>query len=406
VLFISVPLPRRIQSEEVNLLESLAEIAATTLRRMRLYEDTLRRVKQLQALQIIDRAITSSLDMHLTLNLLLEQSLEPLGADAADVLLYDANFMRLHLVASRGFRNRKLDSFDLGLGQDAVGKCVSERRPIHVFSLKTYPNFPQRTELFQQEEFLSYVGIPLIAKGQIKGALEVFFRRYFNPDPDWMEFFQGIAQQAALAIDNAQMFSELERSHFELSIAYDATILGWSNALDLRDKETEGHSQRVTDLTVQIAKAMGISEEKIVHIRRGALLHDIGKMGVPDHILFKPGPLDEEEWKIMRQHPQYALDMLSPIAYLKPALDIPFCHHERWDGSGYPRGLKGEEIPIAARIFAVADVYDALTSDRPYRKALSHQQAVDYIRQQRGIQFDPKVVDVFLRIIENNPNET
>jgi PAS domain S-box-containing protein len=406
VLFISVPLPRRIQPEEVNLLESLAEIAATTLLRMRLYEDTLRRVKQLQALQIIDRAITSSLDMHLTLNLLLEQSLEPLEADAADVLLYDANFMRLNLVTSRGFRDRKLDSFDLGLGQDAVGKCVSERRPIHVFSLKTYPNFPQRNELFQQEEFLSYVGIPLIAKGQIKGALEVFFRRYFNPDPDWMEFFQGIAQQAALAIDNAQMFSELERSHFELSIAYDATILGWSNALDLRDKETEGHSQRVTDLTVQIAKAMGISEEKIVHIRRGALLHDIGKMGVPDHILFKPGPLDEEEWKIMRQHPQYALDMLSPIAYLKPALDIPFCHHERWDGSGYPRGLKGEEIPIAARIFAVADVYDALTSDRPYRKALSHQQAVDYIRQQRGIQFDPKVVDVFLRIIENNPNET
>lgn len=406
VLFISVPLPRRIQAEEVNLLESLAEIAATTLERINLYEITLRRVKQLQALKVIDRAITSSLDIQLTLNLLLEQSMEPLGADGADVLLFDPNLMNLSLVANRGFRNRKSNLPPLGLGQDAAGQSVIERRPMHIFSLKTSSQFPHRIELFRQEDFQSYVSIPLIAKGQIKGVLEVFFRKYFNPDPDWMDFFQSIAQQAALAIDNAQMFRELEQSHFTLSIAYDETIQGWSRALDLRDKETEGHTQRVTELTEKIAKAMGISEEKIVHIRRGALLHDIGKMGVPDKILFKAGPLDEEEWKIMRQHPQYALDMLAPISYLKPALDIPYCHHERWDGSGYPRGLKGEEIPIAARIFAVADVYDALTSDRPYRKALSHHQAVEYIRQQSGIQFDPKVVEVFLRLIEEDHNQT
>ncbi|MBX0330930.1 HD-GYP domain-containing protein, partial [Oscillochloris sp. ZM17-4] len=161
-----------------------------------------------------------------------------------------------------------------------------------------------------------------------------------------------------------------------------------------------GHSLRVTELTVAIARALGLDEEQIVHIRRGALLHDMGKLGVPDHVLLKPGKLDEEEWALMRRHPELAYEMLSPITFLQPALDIPYCHHEKWDGTGYPRGLRGTQIPLAARIFAVADVWDALTSDRPYRAAWSKEKALAYIKEQSGSHFEPETVAVFLQVMQ------
>ena len=194
--------------------------------------------------------------------------------------------------------------------------------------------------------------------------------------------------------------SNLERAHTELMTAYDATIAGWSHALDLRDKETEGHSQRVTLLTLKLAGAFGMNQEELIHIRRGALLHDIGKLGIPDSILHKPGKLTETEWEMMRRHPQYAYDMLYPIDYLHPALSIPYCHHEKWDGTGYPRGLKGEEIPQSARLFAIADVWDALTSDRPYRPAMSEEFASNYVQEQSGKHFQPEVVELFLKMIK------
>jgi len=194
--------------------------------------------------------------------------------------------------------------------------------------------------------------------------------------------------------------SNLEQAHVELMAAYEATIAGWSHALDLRDRETEGHSQRVTQLTISLAEAFGLSQDEMTHIRRGALLHDIGKLGVPDGVLHKPGPLSEAEWVVMRQHPQQAYDMLLPIDYLHPALDIPLCHHEKYDGTGYPRGLKGEEIPLSARIFAVADVWDALTSDRPYRLAWDKEKALAYILEQSGKHFDPQAVRLFVKLIE------
>jgi putative two-component system response regulator len=196
--------------------------------------------------------------------------------------------------------------------------------------------------------------------------------------------------------------ADLQRSNFELVRAYDATIEGWSRAMDLRDKETEGHTQRVTELTIRLARVMGMSEAEIVHVRRGALLHDMGKLGVPDHILFKPGALTDEEWVIMRRHPQHAFDLLSPVAYLKPALDIPYGHHEKWDGTGYPHGLKGEQIPLAARIFAAVDVYDALTSDRPYRAAWPKEKTLVHIRAGTGSHFDPAVVEAFMRLITDS----
>jgi HD-GYP domain-containing protein (c-di-GMP phosphodiesterase class II)/CheY-like chemotaxis protein len=187
----------------------------------------------------------------------------------------------------------------------------------------------------------------------------------------------------------------------ELAQAYDATLEGWSRALELREKETAGHSNRVVELTLLLADKFSFSPEEKVHIRRGTILHDIGKMGVPDHILLKPGPLSDDEWVIMRQHPVYAYQLLSRIPYMISALDIPYCHHERMDGSGYPRGLKGEEIPLPGRIFAVVDVWDALTTNRPYRPAWTQEAALAYINQHAGDHFDSKVVAVFNELIQN-----
>jgi putative nucleotidyltransferase with HDIG domain len=198
------------------------------------------------------------------------------------------------------------------------------------------------------------------------------------------------------------MVSSLSASKMDLLEAYDTTLEGWSAALELRDRETEGHAQRVAELTMLLARALGLDEQDLIHVRRGALLHDIGKMGIPDAILLKQGRLTQQEWEVMRRHPVYAFEMLWPIEYLRPALDIPYAHHERWDGSGYPRGLSGEEIPLPARIFAVIDVWDAMRSDRPYRPALSHDDVCQFIWENAGIHFDPQVVEAFFKVVAPN----
>jgi HD-GYP domain-containing protein (c-di-GMP phosphodiesterase class II) len=256
-----------------------------------------------------------------------------------------------------------------------------------------------------EEGFISYLAIPLIAKGQVVGVLEIFQRTSLDPDPEWLDFLETLAEQAAIAVNNAQLFNDLQQTNQELVRIYDSTLEGWVYALDLRDKETEGHSKRVVELTVQLARIMGVSSDELIHIRRGALLHDIGKIGVPDGILHKPGKLTEEEWEIMRLHPEYAYKMLYPISYLRPALEIPYCHHEKWDGTGYPRGLKAEEIPLPARIFAVVDVWDALRSDRPYRKAWENSEVIKYINSQSGTHFDPEVVKRFLDVMDQEEEE-
>jgi len=196
------------------------------------------------------------------------------------------------------------------------------------------------------------------------------------------------------------LLDERQQAAEELALAYDATLTGWSRALELRDHETEGHSRRVTTMTVRMAMEMGVSGASLEHIRRGALLHDIGKMGIPDAILLKPGPLSEEEWDVMRRHPGIAYDLLSPVTYLRDALEIPWCHHEKWDGTGYPRGLRGEEIPFAARIFAVVDVWDALSNDRPYRRAWPVARVREHIASLSGTHFDPRIIEVFLPLLD------
>jgi HD-GYP domain-containing protein (c-di-GMP phosphodiesterase class II) len=251
------------------------------------------------------------------------------------------------------------------------------------------------------EGFVDYLAVPLIAKGEVHGVLAVFHRAPVELDKEWLAFVEALAGQAAIAIDNLGLFQELKRRNLELALAYDVTLEGWSKALDLRDKETEGHTQRVTEMTLRLARAMGLTEQELARIRQGALLHDVGKLGIPDSILLKPGKLTDEEWTVMRRHPNYAYEWLSPIAYLRPALDIPYCHHEKWDGSGYPRGLAGEAIPLAARLFAVVDVYDALTSERSYRQPWPVKQVLEHIQAESGKHFDPQVVTAFLRLIQS-----
>lgn len=345
---------------------------------------------RLDALRSIDIAITASLDLRVTLTVILDQAVAQLRADAARILLLEPQMQTLEFAAGRGFRTAALQHARVRLGEGHAGLAALERRVISIHDLRVELGTSPWARLVVDEGFLSYHAAPLVAKGQVKGALELFGRAPLDPDPEWLNFLEALATQAAIAIDNAELFDGLQRGNTQLVRAYDTTLEGWSRALELRDRETEGHTQRVTELTLRLARALGMREEELVHVRRGALLHDIGKLGIPDSILLKPGPLTADESEIMKRHPVYAHDLLASIAYLRPALDIPYCHHERWDGTGYPRGLKGEEIPPAARIFAVADAWDALRSGRPYRPAWTREEALGYIRERSGTSFDPK----------------
>jgi len=357
-----------------------------------------RQLQRITGLRTIDRAITSSFDLRLTLDVILDQVTAQLNVDAADVLLFNPHLQTLEYAAGSGFRTKAFKGAQLSLGEGYAGRAALERHSVHIPNLDNQYDNPRLAKHLASEGFVAYYGLPLIAKGRVKGVLEVFQRVPLAAGPDWINFLETLAGQAAIAIDNAQLFNNLERSNVELSLAYDATIAGWSQAMDLRDKETEGHTQRVAEMSQRLARVMGIDEAELVNMRRGALLHDIGKMGVPDSILLKPDKLTDEEWALMKKHPQFAFDMLSPIAYLKPALDIPYCHHEKWDGTGYPRGLKGEQIPLAARIFAIVDVWDALTSDRPYRPAWPKEKVREHIRTSSGMHFDPQVAEEFLKM--------
>ncbi len=393
-------LPNAFSPEDMHLLNSLAHTLGLVLHNAQLHEETNRRLRQLQAMQTVGKALTATLDVRLAFEVLMQQAVTHLNADAVGVLLYSPYTQRLEYAANSGFRSRHYEQTYLSVATSLAGKAAVERQIVAITDINELSAGFAQT--FRQEGFLAYGAAPLIAKGKIKGVLEIFYRRSFSPDEEWKRLFEMLADQAALAIENAEMFEELRRMNLKLSLAYEATIEGWSKALELRDKETEGHTLRVTELTLKLAAKLGVDPSLLPHIRRGCILHDIGKIAVPDAVLLKPGRLDEQEWALMQQHPRLAYEMLLPIDYLKPALNIPYCHHERWDGSGYPQGLKGEAIPLEARIFAVADVWDALTSDRPYRRAWSREQALDYIRQQAGKQFDPRVVQAFLEIIEES----
>lgn len=379
--------------DELHLLGLFTDVAERKRADLQIH----RQLDRLAALRSIDTAITSSFDLRITLRVLLDEVMTQLGAHAAAILQHRSYLNRLEYIVGRGFQGKSIERLTVRLGEPLAGRVALGRQMLKIVHLPTSDFTSPELKHLEAEGFVSYYGLPLVAKGNVKGVLEIFCRVEFVADQDWLNFVEALAGQAAIAIDNAELFDGLQRTNLDLALAYDATIEGWSKALDLRDKETEGHTQRVTEMTLRLARQMRFPEEDIVHLRRGALLHDIGKMGVPDAILLKPDKLTDEEWIVMRLHPVYAYEMLSPINYLRPALDIPYCHHEKWDGTGYPRGLKGDEIPLAARIFAVIDVWDALRSARPYRAAWPEARVRQHIRDSVGTHFDPQVAEAFLK---------
>jgi len=389
---------RLFSQEDLDVLRCVADQATQAVSSAKLVETTQRRLHMTQGLRNIDIAIAGSMDLRVTLNVILHETVRQLKVDAASVMLLDRHSQTLGFAAGHGFRSRQINDIRMRIGEGHAGRVVLERMPLRA-SLRLNP-CPRRAAILEGEAFEAYYGLPLVAKGVVKGVLEIFHRGRLEPDADWSAYAEAIAGQAAIAIDSATLFEELQHVNANLVQAYDSTLEGWSRALDLRDRETEGHTQRVTDLALTLGREVGIGGDELVHMRRGAMLHDIGKMGIPDSILLKPGPLSDDEWRVMRQHPVLAYELLAPISYLRPAIDIPYCHHERWDGTGYPRGLRADDIPLTARVFAVVDVWDALLSDRPYRKAWSTESAREYIHSLRGAHFDPTIVDLFERVYQ------
>lgn len=359
--------------------------------------DSLQRMLQrMERLMEINITLNSTLALNQVLDLIMAKAIEMLECQAGSILLYNKEKGCLYFSASTTSDSKNLAEIPVPLTDSLAGAIFSKNIPLVVNNVEN--DVRHNSSVAAQANFhtRSLLGVPMRIQNRVMGVLEALNKKEGAFTEEDVKILTAIASQAAVAIENAQLVEALQES-------YESTLEGWAAALDLRDKETEGHSQRVTVLTLQLAQEIGVGQEALTYLRQGALLHDIGKMAVPDKILHKNGPLTEREKAIMRQHPVNAYNMLYPIAYLRPALDIPYCHHEKWDGSGYPRGLKGEDIPLPARIFTIIDVWDALRSNRPYRKAWSEKKTIAYILEEAGKSFEPGLVKSFLDVIQPAP---
>ena len=372
-----------------RMTQSLSDLEQST------NDDLKVRQSQLGALMGVGQAINSSLGLNGVLEQVMDTLIELMRAERGFLMLRGSTG-ELSVRIARGIAHVNLEEESFKVSRTIVRRVAESGEPILTTNAKDDPRFVGQVSVaaFQLRSILC---APLKIKDHLIGVLYVDNRARAGifQEPD-LGLIKAFADQAAVAINNAQLFDDLQEKNRELEEAYQATLEGWVQALDMRDKETEGHTQRVTILTQRLARSMGISDEEMVHITRGALLHDIGKMAISDKILLKPDKLTEEERAVMQKHPEYAYEMLKRIEFLLPAIHIPYCHHEKWDGTGYPRRLKGEEIPFSARIFPVIDVYDALISDRPYRSGLPVDEVMEMIRKDAGTHFDPQVVEAFL----------
>jgi HD-GYP domain-containing protein (c-di-GMP phosphodiesterase class II) len=358
--------------------------------------------KKIQAEYSVNRILQSGSNFRETFQAIFELLSDLVEVDAAIVLKYKPASQHFDLLATHGIDARVLAKIHLYIENGLTRRVVRERQSIQVEDMLASELGEDHLNLFSQEGFQTHITIPLIGQRDLLGVIEIFWRKVQYADTWKLEILQMVGEAVTFTLEHTTIVEALRRHNDELTSTYTATIAGLSRALELRDLETDGHTRRVSALTVRLAEHMQIPADQRDSIQQGALLHDIGKLGIPDAVLLKPGSLTPREWKVMQQHPLYAYNILAPIISLRQALDIPLYHHERWNGSGYPYGLVGEQIPLSARLFAVVDVYDALTSDRPYRSAWSRSQALEYLREQAGQHFDPQVVDHFLELI----NET
>lgn len=394
------------EDEETRILSALTDMAANALRRASLHEETQRRAAQLTTVTHLGLTLGETLELPVIFERLADATHNLLN-EVTTVLIsrYRAEEQRVECVyglqAGEPLNVSELAPVALDpAGRGTQSEVIHQRRHVILGDVQSHLAQADGGMLFSTEgpTVESAVLVPMLARGQVIGVVQAYSSRPQCFDETDAELLAIVANTAAVAIANADLFAELQSTNVELALAYDTTLEGWARALEMRDKETEGHTRRVTELTLELATWLGLPTRDLVDIRRGALLHDIGKMGIPDSILLKPGPLDEAEWEIMRTHPQLAQQMLADVDFLRAALTIPMYHHERWDGSGYPHGLTGEDIPIEARAFAVVDVYDALRSDRPYRQAWPQAKVHSYLTDNAGVLFDPRVVDAFFEM--------
>lgn len=325
------------------------------------------------------------------------------GAVAADVITVlrakPSPAQRFELLIAQGLQAVSLAKVKLYFETGMAGKpYFPDNQPLWIEDLQKYPLKHQLINRLDEEGLRGYCALPMFAHNTLVGALEIAWRSPQYSRTEFAGFLTRAAEQIAHAVERSFVVHDLRQNNAELVSRYNAMLEGLSRALELRDLETEGHTRRVSQLAMRLVEHMQIPLDQRDAIREGALLHDIGKIGIPDAILLKPGSLTAQERKVMEQHVIYGYNILAPIIQTRAALDITLYHHERWDGQGYPHGLRAEQIPLAARLFAVVDVFDALTSDRPYRPAWSRQRALAYLREQSGSQFDPRIVQLFLEL--------
>lgn len=359
------------------------------------------RTQHIAALRAMDVVISAGIDLRLTLWLILKQVTTLSYVEAASILLLDPHSQQLEQIISQSTpatrsvsaQRRQID------GQKAIlEKKIVQRRTEVAQTYRRQQKIKHSTE--SGEHFVSYLAIPLMVRHEVKGVLEVFKHTPCEQELVSLAYLSMLAEEVAVAIHNANLSQSFAQAHIELTDAYDLDIQHWADAVERHEGQSVGYTKQMAEFTVQLAREMGLSEPEQLYIRWGVLLHDIGNMAVPEKLLTSSNPLSAQEWDMIHHHPTYAYQILDPISYLRRALDIPYCHHEKWDGTGYPRGLKGTEIPLAARIFAVIDVWTALRSERPYREAWSDSEAENYIREQAGKQFDPAVVEAFFKMRE------
>ncbi|HPH96451.1 MAG TPA: GAF domain-containing protein [Anaerolineaceae bacterium] len=387
---------------EIQLLDAQVEIIANALHRVTLSEQTQARLRRLAALRNIDMAISESMDLSVTLDILTDQIISQLKFDAVSLMVYNPHTQLLEASSESGFSMaRRRSKARLRMGESHAGKVALERKVEIITNLDELDDALTRGLREIGQTFKTFIGLPLVAKGQVKGVLELFQREKLSVDAEWLDFLQSLASKIAIVMDTAETFESLQKNSTDMHIATNGIIESWSQMVETRDGHPREQMDKMLDATLGLAQIIGMASSEMEHLRQGVLLHDIGLMSVPDSILLKPGPLIEEEWDVIRQHPVHAYQLLSPILRLRRALDIPYCHHEHWDGLGYPRGLKGMHIPLAARLFAVVDTWFALTSPRPFRSAWPVSAVRQYIAEQAGQQFDPVLARNFLDYEQN-----
>lgn len=348
--------------------------------------------------------LTESLDLETVLQAAIEGAVRVLGQTSGAVYLLDDGGLVLGAtVPPLPPGHAHLISAVPRAEHPHIERALETKQPVFVPDLAAEDLTPGERASVEGRGLTSVLYVPIVARARPEAVLIVGGPAVHAGFSDQqLSLCRMLSAEIGYAVANARLYLAVESAARELRAAYDATLAGWSRALEMRDESTSYHTERSAALAVELAHRLGIPECELDNVRRGALLHDIGKMAVPDSILRKPGPLDDAEWMVMRKHPEFAYELLRGIGYLSSALEIPYCHHERWDGAGYPRGLAGEGIPLAARIFSVIDVFDALTSDRPYRPAWTADAALGYISSEAGMQFDPQVVDAFLEHVRAN----